>query len=623
MLDNLRNFGRSWIAKILLGVLIVSVAGFGIPSVFLDLNANTVARVGDQNISAREFSRIYTAQLNQFAQQTGQVPTGEQALSYGLPGSTLNRLANDAALTEAAERLGLGASEERLAQLVRQDPSFAGALGTFDRDSFISVLRQAGYSETEYLNIQRRAAMREQVGAAFEGVVLPAVARDIANSYANERRTVDYVTLNPVLYTVAETPSEQELATFFEENQNRFRTQETRHVRLLPLTLDALAENIEIGEAEIQAEYERTIDRYSQVERRTIAQVPLETPEDVQLFERGRDAGRAFEDLVAEAGLEDAVIDLGTRTQAEMSDRRLGEAAFDLAEGAFAVIEGPAGQRAVWVSEVEPAGTQPLEEVRDTIAKDLALDQARDIYLDAYDAIEEARAAFQPIDDVAAQYGLEVYDLDLTRNGDALAAVDELPQGAADEVRQNIFAVPEDTTIAPAITLSANDTVFFEIEEVVPARDQTLEEARAEAVAAWQELQTELALTRAAEDMVGQLDSGSDIFTVAAQNGLVPQDSQPFGRQGTEDGIIGPDVARSAFMGAEGHAGYATTPAGDVVVFQVSDVVETDASEPSGVVQTLEQSFPQTLSSGFVARLRQDMPMRINEETLNRLIGIE
>ena len=216
MLDNLRNFGRSWVAKILLGVLILSVAGFGIPSVFLDLNANTVARVGDQNITVREFDRIYRSQLNQYAAQTGTAPSAQQAMSLGLPGAAIRRLASEASIEILADDLGLGASEDKVASLVRQDPSFAGALGTFERAEFTAVLRQAGYSESEYLNLQRTAAKREQIGMIFDGIALPETARQIANAYDNDRRTVEFVELNPILFAVSEEPSEEELAQFFE-----------------------------------------------------------------------------------------------------------------------------------------------------------------------------------------------------------------------------------------------------------------------------------------------------------------------------------------------------------------------------------------------------------------------
>src|SRR5690606_20347543 len=129
-----------------------------------DLNANTVARVGDQNISVRDFDRIYRSQVNQFASQMGRVPTAQEALGFGLPNAAIARLANDAALVILADQLDLGASDAKLAQMVRQDPSFAGALGLFDADEFSAVLRQAGYTESEYLNLQRRASEREQLG---------------------------------------------------------------------------------------------------------------------------------------------------------------------------------------------------------------------------------------------------------------------------------------------------------------------------------------------------------------------------------------------------------------------------------------------------------------------------
>src|SRR5690606_34848553 len=163
MLDNFRNFGRSWIAKVLLGILIIAVAGFGIPSVFLDLNANTVARVGDQNISVRDFDRVYRSQVNLYTNQMGRAPTAQEALSFGLPNAAIARLANDASLVILAVQLDLGASDAKLAELVRRDPSFASAVGIFDASEFTAMLRQSGYTESEYLNLQRRASEREQL----------------------------------------------------------------------------------------------------------------------------------------------------------------------------------------------------------------------------------------------------------------------------------------------------------------------------------------------------------------------------------------------------------------------------------------------------------------------------
>lgn len=622
MLDNLRNFGRSWIAKILLGVLIIAVAGFGIPSVFLDLNANTVARVGDQNISVRDFDQVYRSQLNQFAAQTGMAPTAQQAVSYGLPNAAIARLANDASIEILARDLGLGASDQKLVELVRQDPSFASAMGLFDTGEFTNMLRNSGLTEAEYLNLQRRAASREQVGMIFNGAYVPQVALDIARSYDNDQRTIEYVELNPVLFEVTEEPSEEELTQFFEENQTRFRTVETRHVSLLPLTAEALAAGVEVTEEEIAAEYERTAGQNVSPERRTVHQLTLPDAETAQAFAEGIEAGASFASVVSQTGLQTEVTELGTFAQGEITDAAVAQAAFGLEENGYAVIEGTEGQRAIWVSAIQEEGQAPLEDVRGELEQALRLEKAQDLLLTVYDEIEEARAAFLPIEDVAERYGLEVHDIALTADGAALAEIETLPQGSTQTIVDAVFAASPDTRVTPAINLGSNRTMFFSVEEIEPARDQTLDEVRDEAIAAWQDLQTDLAMTRAAEDMVAAIDSGSDLFTIAAENGQTPQTSSPFTRNTASAGLD-PQVAQAAFQGGEGYAGYVPTQDGGMVVFQVTQVTPASAEASSQVAEAMENSFADLIFANFVDGLRQDLGVRINQEALNRVIGLQ
>ncbi|WP_332714521.1 peptidylprolyl isomerase [Pelagibacterium mangrovi] len=622
MLDNLRNFGRSWIAKILLGVLIIAVAGFGIPSVFLDLNANTVARVGDQNISVRDFDRVYRSQINQFAAQTGTAPTPEQALGYGLPNSAIGRLANDASIEILARNLGLGASDAKLVELVRQDPSFASSMGLFDTNEFTAMLRQSGFTEAEYLNLQRRAASREQLGMIFNGAYVPQVALEIARAYDNDQRAIEYITLSPVLFETSEEPTEEELTQFFEENQTRFRTVETRTVSLLPLTAEALAPGVEVTEDEIAAEYEQTASQFVTPERRTIHQLALPDAEAAQAFADGIEAGSSFASVVSETGLQTEVAELGNLARSEITDAAVAQAAFELEENGYAVIEGASGQRAIWVSAIQEEGQAPLENVRGQLEQTLSLEKARDLLFTVYDEIEEARAAFLPVAQVAERYGLEVYDLDLTADGTALAGIDTLPQGSAQTIVNAVFAASPDMRVTPAINLGSNRTAFFELGEVQPARDQTLDEVRDDVVAAWRELQTDMEMTRAAEDMVADIDAGNDLFTVAAENGQTPQTSAPFTRN-TATAALDPQVAQAAFQGGEGYAGYVPTQDGGMVVFQVTEVTPASADATSQVAQSLEISFADLIFANFVEGLRQDVGIRINEEALNRVIGLQ
>lgn len=622
MLDNFRHFGRSWIAKVLLGILIIAVAGFGIPSVFLDLNANTVARVGDQNISVRDFDRVYRSQVNLYTNQMGRAPTAQEAVSFGLPNAAIARLANDASLVILADQLDLGASDAKLAELVRRDPSFASAVGIFDASEFTAMLRQSGYTESEYLNLQRRASEREQLGMMFVNASMPQVALDIANAYDNDLRSIEYVELNPMMFAVTEEPSEDELAQFFDENQTRFRTVETRVVELLPLTAEALAQGVEVSEAEIAAEYERRAAQFVAPERRTIHQLSLAGTDAARAFTEGLAEGASFASVVSETGLQTAVAELGTFALTEMTDGTLAEAAFTLEENGYTVIEGPGGQRVIWVSAIEEGGQQPLDAVRGEVEQGLKLARAQDMLFTVYDEIEEARAAFLPISEVAEEYGLELYTLDLTADGTALADIDTLPQGSAQTIVNAVFAASPDSRVIPAINLGSNRTAFFTLDEVRPARDQTVDEVHDEVVAAWQELQTDLEMTRTAEDMVAAIDAGSDVFTVAAENGQTPQSSTPFTRNAV-NASIDADVARGAFQGGEGYAGYVPTRDGDIVVFQVTEVIPAAAEASSQMAQAMEANFANLIFANFVDGLRQDVGIRVNQDAINRVIGLE
>lgn len=622
MLDSLRNFGRSWVAKIFLGILIIAVAGFGLPSVFLDLNANTVARVGDQNIPAREFDRIYRSQINNFARQTGMAPSAQESLSFGIPNSALARLASDASADMLARDLGLGVSDAKLAEIVRRDPNFASSLGLFDASEFSAMLRQSGYTEAEYLNIQRKGANREQVAFVLAGAQLPEVARDIARSYENDQRAIDYVELNPFLFEVSEDPSDTDLTQFFQENQQRFRTAETRVIELLVLSADTLAAGQDISDAQIAAEYERTASQYISPETRTIHQLSLPDAEAEAMFQNGIASGRSFASVVSEAGLQTEVGELGALSQDQITDTTLAESAFALDYGGYTVLDGAQGSRVIWVSSIDEGGQQPLDEVRDQVEQSARVRLAQDSILSVYDEIEEARAALLPIEDVAARYGLEIYDVVLTRDGGALADIDSLPQETSQTIVNAVFAASEDAPFTPAVNLGSNRTAFFQLDEVQPERDQTLDEVRDEAVAAWRELQTEMVMTQAAEDMVAQVDSGNDLSAVASEGGQFAQTSGSFSR-GSAEILIDPDLAQAAFQGGEGYASYLSTQEGNVIVFQVTDVVPADAGGDSQVVSTLQDSFGDLLYSSFIDGLRQDASIRINEEAFNRIIGLE
>jgi peptidyl-prolyl cis-trans isomerase D len=621
MLDSLRAFSRTWYAKIFFAVLVLSFALFGISNVIFDLGTNTVARVGDQEITINEFSRAYQSQLNQMGQQFGRVPTSEEALALNIPNTVIGQLAANAALDEVGQDFGLGVSEARLGVMLREDPNFSGTLGGFDRQTFVRVLQQMGYTESDYFEMQTKAARRAQLASAlFTDTSVPDAAVELVNAYSGDTRTLDYFVLNETSLPPVADPTNAEMQAYLTEHQDQYRTTETRTVELLALTPEMLAAAKTIPEEEIAAEYERTKESLTRPERRTIRQVVMPDDTAAATFEAGKVDGRTFDDLVAQFDL--PVTDLGTLAQSEVNDQALAAAAFALAEGEFVVIPGIGGKRAIQVSAIEAGGAATLDEARADIASKLALSQARTEYTDILDQIEELRAANTPIADIATRYGLMPATVTLTAAGTELQSLTEIPEESRGRVAQAIFEA-EQGELPPTVALSANRNIWFDLKSIDPARDQTMDEVKDALVLAITEERTAEAEANEVDKILGELEAGRAIADIAMEHNQFAQLSQPITRNGDGTPVLTAQVAASAFAGGVGHFGAAINEDNDYVVFQVVEVI-TAAPETVEQARTfVNEAARDTLYSDFVTGLRDEFGVRVNQQAVNQLLALD
>lgn len=620
MLDGLRLFAKSWPGKILGAFLLVGVAGFGINNVITDLGSNTVARVGDEEITSREFLRAYQSQVNRFANQLGRVPSMSEAESLGLPTAVLLGLSEGAAMTQLANQMGLGVSEDKLGQMLRSDPSFQGTLGNFDASTFAQVLQASGWTEAEYFRARGNEAKREQLlDTLFAENALPAVATSLINNYAASQRSIEYIALSETNIEAQPEPTEAELAAYLSEHQAEYRTVETRRVRMLDLSIPALAAGKTIDDATVAAEYERVKDSLTTPERRTIEQVVLTTPEQQAAFEAGIAAGTDFATLLAETGLTASTV--GTLTRDQVTDAALGNAAFGLDQGGIAIIDGVAGRRAVHVSAIEPSGQPTLAEAREGIVTRLATAEARSEINEILDQVEELRAAFRPLSEIAERFGLDLYEADVTASGAELNVLPNLTAEDRPRVSQAIFRANEGQ-LTPSLPMAGNAHLFFELLAVEPVRDQTLDEVRDEITAAIVEERTNNALIAEGEVIVARIEAGEDLADVAFSLNLFPQISTQFSRFGSDDGSIDNVVAQAAFNGGPDHVGSVVSGTGEFYVFQVVDASEPAQEMDAATVAAVESEARSGLYADFVAALRDEAGLRINQQALTQLLTL-
>src|SRR5690606_16998850 len=134
MLDSMRDAARSWVAKLLLGVLVLSFAVWGISDAFQgDLNGSAALQAGDSKVSATDYRFAYEQQLIRLSRQSGQQLTRDQAKALGIENQVIAQLVAGVVLDEQARKMQLGLSKDGIARLTAEDPSFHDASGNFNR----------------------------------------------------------------------------------------------------------------------------------------------------------------------------------------------------------------------------------------------------------------------------------------------------------------------------------------------------------------------------------------------------------------------------------------------------------------------------------------------------------
>src|SRR5215468_2602814 len=200
MLRGLHKASSTWLGKavmaIIMGFLVISFAIWGIGDIFRGFGRNAVATIGDNEISIEQFRQFYNDRIQQLGRQLGRPITPDDARARGLDRQFLGQLIAETTLDEEAKKLRLGVSEADIAKRITADPSFRGPSGQFDRARFEQLIRQAGFTESRFIEDQRRAMLRRQIALGVAGdMKVPTTAMVALNQYRNEKRQIEYVAL--------------------------------------------------------------------------------------------------------------------------------------------------------------------------------------------------------------------------------------------------------------------------------------------------------------------------------------------------------------------------------------------------------------------------------------------
>lgn len=632
MLRGIQNATRNWLGRlitgIVLGLIAVSFAIWGIGDIFKGFGTSTVAKVGSTEIGVERFRQSYNEQMQRLIRQIGKPIPADQARALGLHRQMLGQMIAEAALDENIRQLGLNLPDDLVAQRIRNDPSFRGITGQFDRNRFNAILRELGYTEARFVAERRKQLLQQEIIGSLAGeLTVPEIAIDAQNRFGNELRALDYMILGPEQAGEIKDPTPEQLAKFFEERKNLFRAPEFRKVDVVTLSADTLAKSITISDEDAKKAYEANRSTYVTPERRAVHQIVFPSEAEArEALDKIKQTDMGFEKYAASPERKGSEINLGMVPKSQILDPAVADAAFALQpDSTSEPVKGRFGTVLIHVGKIEPETVRPFEDVAADLKRDLALEQARKQVRGLYDKLEDERGAGGTLAELAKKVGLPVQTIeaiDRSGRGPDGKPVSQLPDTA--NLYSAIFNA-EIGTENDAVQLAKGEGyLWFEVVSSTPSRERPLDEVGDRVIERWRSDQVAAKLKELAKEAAEKLKT-ANISKAAASVGAKPQFIVALRRDRTQADF--PATALDAvFQTPKDGVGTAQgASATEWVVFRVTGVtvpaLDPNSADAKRIRDGLTNMLREDIVAQYLANLQSALGATINEAALNQVIG--
>ena len=627
MLTSLRKGAGTWIAKIFIGLLVLSFAVWGIADIFTGYGGRVLAKVGEVEVSPQEFERVWQQQIRRVSAQAGQQISSEQARAFGLDRQVLNSLITNAAVSSHAKQLGLGISDQSIRDEIFQSANFKGSDGKFSRIQFDEILRNNSMNENMYIAEERVGAVRDQLIMSLSSdLFVPSSMKQNINRFTNDTRTLEYFILPNNVVKKIEEPDEEAQSVFLDSNKRTFTAPEYRKVGVLTLSQELVKKSITITKEDIAANYNERIDQFSTPGKRHIRRMSFIDREKAKDARQKLTTGADFMAVAKEYGFKVDGTDMGFINKTALFDPRVADTAFSLKKGDISQpIESTLSTIILQVVDVKPGKIEKkLEEVEEQIRTYLSAERASDKIGNLNDAIEDDRAGGKSLADIAKDLELgylitpAIDRAGLDKAGKRVGAFKAAPRLLATAFTSDVGVENE--------PVEAKDNIvrWLEVLDVTAERAKPLAEVKEQLIGLWKDRQRETRLSKIASETVDAIKNGEKLAKYAKKYKAKVLNSKPFKRSQEHDDIPAAAVNQAFTLSAGGVGMNSLTDSKGRVIFKVLEkgVAKSPGTEEEDkFTASISRALQNDVVAQYVADLRKTYGVTINQNVFQRLNG--
>lgn len=614
MLQNIRSGIQGTLAKVIIAIIIIPFALFGIDSLFGGGGGpGTLVKVNGDAITEVEFNRAINLEQRRLIATLGDQLDPAMLSPDELREPVLSNLVRKRLMLQAAADYGMTVSDDFINQSIVEMPEFQED-GQFSPVLFQSILRAQGMSASAFRDMLREEILIQQLRTGFAASAfssdsqLATVARLL-----DQRRSFSYMLLDAAEHAPEETPPEQ-LQAYYETHIERYQREEQLRLSYIELHLEDFFEPVR--SEDIRAAFAREVAAVEGAASRLAAHILLEVGAErdaeaarqqaLSLRERIQ-AGEDFSALAAEYS-----DDLGSRnlggelgyTGGDVFPEPFERALAELKVGEVsAPVRTDAGYHLILLADLEQEAAPEFEERRAAIERRLQRVDAEPRLLRQVETLRDLAFNSDGLELPAEQLQLEL------RQSDWVGRSSDEPILADARVMAAAFSreLLEEGFNSDVIELSPEHFIVVHVEEHRPAEPLPFAQVEDRVREQWRRDEAQRRALAKADEVMAQLRDGASMGDIAGPLGLEWQRAQEVGRNSFE---VDEQVLDQAFRVArpeEGSSTFERLPLGDgrVVIIQLDRV---DSGSLANLPTEMRRGLSAQISrsqgeSGFAAYL--------------------
>ncbi|XXF10936.1 SurA N-terminal domain-containing protein [Pseudomonas sp. D2-3] len=514
MLQNIRDNSQGWIAKTIIGLIVVLMALTGVDAIITGTgNSQNAADVNGEKISQNELNQAVEMQRRQLLQQLGKEFDPAMLDERLLRDASLKGLIERSLLLQGAKDSKFAFSQAALDQVIVQTPEFQ-VEGRFNADRFDQVIRQLGYTRMQFRQMLEQEMLIGQLRAGISGSGF-VTDEEVAAFARLEKQTRDFATRTIKADPAAVKVSDDDVKAYYDAQQSQFMSPEQVVIEYVELKKDAFFSQVAVGDDEMKAAYESEIANLA--EQRQAAHILIEVGGDVsdeqakarieevqKRLQGGEDFGALAKEFSQDPGSASEGGDLGYAGKG-VYDPAFEDALYALKQDEVsAPVRTEFGWHLIKLLGVQAPEVPSFDSLKEKLETDLKAQRVEQRFVEATKQLEDAAFESSDLAQPAQELGLKVQTSEPfgRQGGEGIAANRQVLQAAFSQ------EVLEDGSNSSAIELDPNTLVVIRVKEHRKPQQLELDQVSDSIRAQLTKTRASEAAKAAGEQMVAELRDG-------------------------------------------------------------------------------------------------------------------